>query len=135
MMNPAITVRRSLAEAAIEPEDAQALALWEKDGGIEGGSAVPQLLENLGVQREWLERFPAELSGGELQRCCIARALMARPRYLICDEISTMLDAATQAYLWRLLIDYAQAHAIGMVLVTHSDALLDHIATRIVELP
>ena len=60
---------------------------------------------------------------------------MARPRYLICDEISTMLDAATQAYLWRFLIDHAQANGIGMVLVTHSDALLNRIATRIVELP
>ena len=136
MMDPAIPIRRSLAEATTEPEDAQALASWEeKGGGIEGGSTVPQLLESLGVQREWLERFPVELSGGELQRCCIARALMARPRYLICDEISTMLDAATQAYLWRFLIDHAQANGIGMVLVTHSDALLDRIATRIVELP
>ena len=136
MMDPAITIRRSLAEATTEPEDAQALASWEeKGGGIEGGSTVPQLLESLGVQREWLERFPVELSGGELQRCCIARALIARPRYLICDEISTMLDAATQAYLWRFLIDHAQANGIGMVLVTHSDALLDRIATRIVELP
>lgn len=135
MMDPAITIRRSLAEAAIEPEDAHALASWEKGGTCENASSVPQLLENLGIRREWLERFPAELSGGELQRCCIARALMARPRYLVCDEISTMLDAATQAYLWRFLIDYARANAIGMVVVTHSDALLDHIATRIVELP
>ncbi len=136
MMDPAITIRRSLAEATTEPEDAQALASWEeKGGGIEGGSTVPQLLESLGVQREWLERFPVELSGGELQRCCIARALIARPRYLICDEISTMLDAATQAYLWRFLVGYTQINGVGMVFVTHSDALLDHIATRVVELP
>lgn len=136
MMDPAIPIRRSLAEATTEPEDAQALASWEEKGdGIEGGSMVPRLLESLGVQREWLERFPVELSGGELQRCCIARALMARPRYLICDEISTMLDAATQAYLWRFLIEHARANAIGMVVVTHSDALLDRIATRIVKLP
>ena len=136
MMDPAIPIRRSLAEATTEPEDAQALASWEEKGdGIEGGSMVPRLLESLGVQREWLERFPVELSGGELQRCCIARALMARPRYLICDEISTMLDAATQACLWRFLVDHAQINGVGMVLVTHSDALLDHIATRIVELP
>lgn len=136
MMDPAIPIRRSLAEATTEPEDAQALASWEEKGdGIEGGSMVPRLLESLGIQRAWLERFPSELSGGELQRCCIARALIARPRYLVCDEISTMLDAATQAYLWRFLIDHAQANGIGMVLVTHSDALLDHIATRVVELP
>ena len=134
MMDPAITVRQSLFDAAIAPEDAHALASWETSGG-ESESSVPQLLGALGVQREWLERFPSELSGGELQRCCIARALMARPRYLICDEISTMLDASTQASLWHFLIEYAQENAIGMVLVTHSDALLGHIATRIAELP
>ena len=134
MMDPAITVRQSLAEAAIAAEDARELAEWEA-GNNESDSSIPQLLGALGVQRGWLERFPSELSGGELQRCCIARALMARPRYLICDEISTMLDASTQASLWRFLIEYTQANSIGMVLVTHSDALLDHIATRVVELP
>ena len=185
MMDPAIPIRRSLAEATTEPEDAAALASWERGGQIalsaknckssadmrktrpencafppmictesprpdenrqqpaldgtpgvpEDGEFLSRLLDALGIQRAWLERFPSELSGGELQRCCIARALIARPRYLICDEISTMLDAATQAYLWRFLIEHARANAIGMVLVTHSDALLDHIATRVVELP
>ena len=135
MMDPAITIRRSLAEATTEPEDVRALVSWEKGGNAEGNSAVPKLLESLSIQRAWFERFPVELSGGELQRCCIARALIARPRYLICDEISTMLDAATQAYLWRFLVGYTQINGVGMVFVTHSDALLDHIATRIVELP
>lgn len=185
MMDPAIPIRRSLAEATTDPADAAALASWERGGRIalsaknckssadmrktrpencafppmictesprpdenrqqpaldgtpgvpEDGEFLPRLLDALGIQRAWLERFPVELSGGELQRCCIARALIARPRYLICDEISTMLDAATQAYLWRFLIEHARANAIGMVLVTHSDALLDHIATRVVELP
>lgn len=185
MMDPAIPIRRSLAEATIDPADAAALASWERGGRIalsaknckssadmrktrpencafppmictesprpdenrqqpaldgtpgvpEDEEFLPRLLDALGIQRAWLERFPSELSGGELQRCCIARALIARPRYLICDEISTMLDAATQAYLWRFLIEHARANAIGMVLVTHSDALLDHIATRVVELP
>lgn len=135
MMDPAITVRRSLAEATIEAQDAAALAAWEaRTPPSDNCSPVPALLDALGVQPAWLERFPSELSGGELQRCCIARALIARPRYLICDEISTMLDAATQAYLWRFLIAYAQQNGIGMVVVTHSDALLDHIATRIVDL-
>ena len=198
MMDPAITIRRSLAEATLSAKDAAALAAWERDwrgtalpdwnrrrdslettsrsgsstdlsnnsalnsanrsitdhidrkatldqethdhpepNGLptESSPFVPRLLDALGIQRAWLERFPSELSGGELQRCCIARALIARPRYLICDEISTMLDAATQAYLWRFLIDYTRGNGIGMVLVTHSDALLDRIATRIVEVP
>lgn len=136
MMDPAITIRQSLAEAVLDQEGRMAFAIWEKRGRIpEGGSSIPRLLDALGVEQAWLERFPSELSGGELQRCCIARSLIAQPRFLVCDEISTMLDAVTQARLWRFLISYARENGIGIVLVTHSDALLERIATRSVELP
>ena len=134
MLDPAITLRASLREAVLRPEDAATLDAWEQRATA-AQSGFAQVLHALGVQPAWLDRFPAELSGGELQRCCIARALAARPRYLVCDEISTMLDAVTQEQLWRFLIGYAQANAIGMVLVSHSDALLDRIATRVVGLP
>ena len=91
-----------------------------------------ELLQSLGIRQEWLERYPHELSGGELQRFCIARALASRPKYLICDEISTMLDAVTQALIWHFLIDYAKVHEVGLVAVTHSVALAKRIATRTV---
>ena len=91
-------------------------------------------MEELGIRREWMDRFPHELSGGELQRFCIARALGANPRYLIADEISTMLDALTQAQLWRFLRDEAERRGLGMVVVSHSPALLEQVATRVVDL-
>lgn len=100
----------------------------------QAGSVDARLMEQLGIRREWLTRFPHELSGGQLQRFCIARALAANPRYLIADEVSTMLDALTQAQLWRFLVDEAQARGLGMVVVSHSPALLDHVATRVVRL-
>ena len=93
------------------------------------------LLQELGIRPEWLSRFPHELSGGELQRFCIARALAANPRYLIADEISTMLDAYTQAQLWHFLLEEAEKRNLGMIVVTHSPALLERIATRVVSLP
>ncbi|MEY8459982.1 ATP-binding cassette domain-containing protein [Eggerthellaceae bacterium 24-137] len=93
-----------------------------------------RLLEELGIRRQWLTRYPRELSGGELQRFCIARALLARPRYLIADEVSTMLDAVTQARIWSVLLAEAERRNMGLVFVSHSPALAARIATRVVEL-
>lgn len=90
-----------------------------------------RLLDELGIQRRWLSRYPHELSGGELQRFCIARALAANPRYLVADEISTMLDAVTQAHLWHFLLNEVEARDLGLVFVSHSPALVRRIATRV----
>ena len=98
----------------------------------EAGSVDADLLDALGIRREWLRRYPHELSGGELQRFCIARAIAARPRYFIADEISTMLDALTQAQLWEFILSWQARSHVGIVLVSHSPALLERVATRTV---
>ncbi len=100
----------------------------------EAGQIDEAVLDSLGIRREWMSRFPHELSGGELQRFCIARALLVKPKYLIADEISTMLDALTQAQIWNFLLDYVQDQNIGLVFVSHSPALTDRLATRIEDL-
>jgi peptide/nickel transport system ATP-binding protein len=100
----------------------------------QGGPVSDGLLSRLGIHEKWLKRHPHELSGGELQRFCIARALAARPRYLIADEISTMLDAVTQAQIWQALLEECAANGIGLVFVSHSPALASRIATRAFEL-
>ena len=94
----------------------------------EAGEVDAGLLARLGIRDEWLTRFPHELSGGEMQRFCIARALMARPKYLIADEISTMLDAVTQAQIWQVILEEADAQNMGLVFTTHSRPL----ATRLI---
>ncbi len=81
-----------------------------------------------------LGRIARTFSGGELQRFCIARALAARPRYLIADEISTMLDALTQAQIWHVLLEESAAHNMGVILVSHSPSLTERVATRIAKL-
>lgn len=97
----------------------------------EGGPVEPRLLEALQIRPEWLRRYPAELSGGELQRFCIARALGPSTRYLLCDESTAMLDLITQAQIWAFLLEEAERRNLGLLIVSHSDALLRRICTRI----
>ena len=115
-------------EAAVDPRMRMGATL------AEAGEVPGRLLDDLGIQKRWLSRYPHELSGGELQRFCIARALAANPRYLVADEVSTMLDAVTQAQIWRFLVEETQARGIGLVFVSHSHALTERIATRVVDL-
>lgn len=97
----------------------------------EGDCISPGTIEGLGIEEDWKGRFPAELSGGEMQRFCIARALGARTRILLADEISTMLDLITQSQIWNFLLKEAGRRNLGMVVVSHSDALLERVCTRI----
>ena len=100
----------------------------------EGGPVAPSLLEALGIQPDWLTRWPGELSGGELQRFCIARALGPATQILLCDEMSAMLDYITQAQLWRVLLDEAQRRNLGLLVVSHSGKLLEQLCTRTIAL-
>lgn len=130
-------------EVAVDPRLRMAETLAEAGVGNGHMAAIDdpsltahhrELLARLGIRDAWLTRYPHELSGGELQRFCIARALATRPRYLICDEVSTMLDAVTQAHIWHVLLDYAARENAGMLLVSHTPALTARIATREVAL-
>lgn len=124
-------------ELAVDPRMRMADALLEGtagEGRLLEEPEMSRLMEGLGIQRRWLSRFPHELSGGELQRFCLARALAARPRYLVADEISTMLDALTQAQIWGFLLDEVEREGMGLVFVSHSPALVERIATRVVDL-
>ncbi len=100
----------------------------------EGGPADARLVEALGIQPDWLDRYPAELSGGELQRFCIARALGPATRFVLADEMSAMLDLVTQAQLWTFLMEECARRGIGLVAVSHSQPLLDRVCTRQVAL-
>ncbi len=100
----------------------------------EGDRVSARIVEGLGIEEDWKERFPSELSGGELQRFCIARALGEKTHFLLADEISTMLDLITQSQIWNFLLEEAKRRQLGMVAVSHSDALLERVCTRIVDI-
>ena len=100
----------------------------------EGGGAERRILEGLGIEEQWLGRYPAELSGGELQRFCIARALGGETKFILADEISTMLDLITQSQIWSFLIEETSVRNIGLLALSHVPALLERVCTRIVSL-
>ena len=100
----------------------------------EGGILRDDILDAFGIERPWLDRFPRELSGGELQRFCVARALMSGADYLICDEISTMLDVITQAQIWNVILGEAKRRNMGLIAVTHNRHLARRIADRVYDL-
>ena len=113
--DPHLRLRRSLAEAG-------------------EGALDPDLLCRLGVDPAWLDRLPHELSGGELMRLAVVRAIACAPRYLIADESTAMLDAITQDELWRALMAWQAERGAGIVLVSHSPALVARVSTRVLDL-
>ncbi len=113
-------------ELALDPRMRLGDALAE--AGADGDG---RLLDALQIQPAWLSRFPRELSGGELQRFCIARALCKPVRFVLCDEISAMLDLVTQAQLWDFLLREAAQRQLGLLIVSHDAALLKRLCTRI----
>ena len=116
------------------PEQAVNPRLRMKNVIEEGDRTAPELIEKLGIEPDWMNRFPTELSGGELQRFCIARSLGERTRFLIADEISTMLDPITQSQIWHFLIEETERRNIGMLVVSHSPELIKKVCTRVIEL-
>ena len=98
----------------------------------EGGIINPELSKNFGIQNFWLDRFPHELSGGELQRICLVRALCSNLRYLICDEITSMLDALTQAGIWHSLLQEIEKRQLGVLVISHDNALIARLCSRVV---
>lgn len=100
----------------------------------EGGKPDQGLLDLLGIEREWLTRWPHELSGGELQRFCVARALGPGTRFLIADEMTTMLDAITQAQIWHAVLEIAKKRDMGIIVVSHEAKLVQRLCDRVIEL-
>ena len=100
----------------------------------ESYSPPMEILKALSIDPAWLSRWPHELSGGELQRFAVARALGPQTRYLIADEMTTMLDAITQAQIWQTVLAHARRNNVGVLAIGHDRFLLARICDRVVEL-
>lgn len=114
-------------EKAIDPK-------WRMREVLTESYMPPQeILDAFEIRDEWMNRRSIELSGGELQRFCIVRALNPATKYLIADEMTTMLDAITQAKIWHSLLKICQDRKIGLIMVSHDKSLLHRICDRIYE--
>lgn len=100
----------------------------------ESGMCREEVMDALGIEREWLQRYPRELSGGELQRFCVARSLFHGTHFLFADEMSTMLDVITQAQIWNLMLREVTQRRLGLLMVTHNSNLAKRVCTRMVDL-
>ncbi|MGV9559205.1 ABC transporter ATP-binding protein [Streptomyces sp. NPDC003401] len=93
---------------------------------------VTELAATVGLTPDLLARRPHEVSDGQLQRACLARALVLRPRWLVCDEMTAMLDASTTAALVTAVEDYRRTTGAGLLAVGHDRTLLDRWCDRTV---
>ena len=130
-VDPRLRMKETLAEAGIRLSGTITSNPAEND---EETLRDRELLDRLGIREEWLDRFPSELSGGELQRFCLARVLRPGVRFLLCDEITAMLDLVTRAWIWNCLMEEAKKRGLGLLVVSHDEKLLGKVCTRVVEL-
>jgi peptide/nickel transport system ATP-binding protein len=77
--------------------------------------------------------FPYQISGGMARRVLTAAATVGEARLIVADEITTMLDALTQARIWKSLLRYAEEHKISILVISHDTALLKRLCTRIID--
>jgi peptide/nickel transport system ATP-binding protein len=114
-------------ELAVDPR-------WKvRDVICEGYQPSAEQMAAFDIEAQWLDRYPCELSGGQLSRVCLVRALGPDAAYLVADEITTMLDALTQARIWKSLLRYSEEHQIGMLVISHDSALLKRLCSRIID--
>lgn len=105
---------------------------WRVGRILDEAGAAPRDEVGL-VESAWLDRFPHEISGGELQRVNLARALRTRPAYIVADEISSSLDAITQAMLWDRLLREVRERRFGVLAISHDEDLLAAVADEVVD--
>lgn len=120
--NPKLTIEESILEYVCN-----LCSVTESDRKV----VVDNLLEMVGLPKEYKKRYPHELSGGQCQRAAIARALSAHPKILVCDEATSALDVSVQAQVVELLREMQEKMNISYLFITHDLALVSSFCDRV----
>ncbi|MER9684161.1 ABC transporter ATP-binding protein [Mesorhizobium sp. M0184] len=99
--------------------------------GTERDRQITELLDKIEMSKGFADRYPAELSGGQKQRVCIARALAARPKLIICDEVTSALDPLVANGILKLLLALQKKEDVGYLFITHDIATVESVADSI----
>ena len=121
-LNPRMTVGSIVGEPLLEHGIAKGRRLVERVGA---------LLESVGLEPAWANRYPHEFSGGQRQRIGVARALALEPEFIVCDEPIAALDVSIQAQVVNLLADLRERLRLTYLFISHDLALVRHIADRV----
>ena len=93
---------------------------------------IQELFTKLELELDWLEKYPYQLSGGQCQRCAIARAILAQPECLICDEITSSLDNVNQEKVIKVLQKVQEETNMTIVLISHNQSLIEAICSNVI---
>ena len=122
-LNPRLRVQEVLEEGllALRPE-------LDASGRL---ALLHDLLDQVGLRRDALARFPHEFSGGQRQRIAIARALAVEPRLIVCDEPTSALDVSVQAQILNLLRELQRSRGLSFLFITHNIGVVEYIADEV----
>ena len=108
---------------------------WKNDRILnEGWNVSEEVKSAFGIEDWWLKKWPVELSGGELQRICLARILSPNTKYLLADEITTMIDAISTKELCDVLKTMVHKQNLGILFISHDKDLIYEISDRVLDL-
>lgn len=122
--------RKSIGQSIGEPLDYHRLV----SNGNERREAVSEALLSVGLSPDVMRRYPHELSGGQQQRVCIARAIILKPKLIICDEAVSALDVSVQAQILNLLMDLKKDLGLSYLFVSHDLSVIRYISDSLIVL-
>mgnify|MGYP001006785153 FL=1 len=127
-VNPRFSVAQIIAEPLIISFQVNKSKIDKKKIDDE----VKKLIKIVGLSEEFLERFPNELSGGQLQRVCIARAIVTKPKFILLDEAVSSLDVSTQVEILDLLQKLKKEYNLSYIFITHDLLTITYICDSVI---
>ena len=125
-LNPRMTIGQIISEPL--------MTHFPKTRKAEAETQVLEMMEKVGLLPNLINRYPHEFSGGQCQRIGIARALITKPKLIICDEPVSALDVSIQAQVVNLLMELQDEMGLSLIFIAHDLSIVKHISTRIMVL-